>query len=64
MLISLKDVHILVLIITIFLVCIFKHGVIICYNYNIVITPWFKVGLSRLRKFLPNYNFPQPCSKK
>ena len=23
-----------------------------------------KVELSRLRKFLPNQNFPQPCSKK
>ena len=31
-------------------------------------TTWFflcfKVRLSRLRKFLPNWNFPQPCSEK
>ena len=25
---------------------------------------YFKVGLSRLRKFLPNQNFPQSCWKK
>ena len=25
---------------------------------------YFKVGLPRLRKFLSNQNFPQPCSKK
>ena len=24
----------------------------------------FKVGLSRSRKFLPNYNYPQSCSEK
>ena len=31
---------------------------------NKILQKILKVGLSRFRKFFPNWNFPQPCSKK
>ena len=39
----------------------FVHGLLYLMSY------WqqlIQVGLSRFRKLLPNWNFPQPCSKK